>query len=292
MSTRLSARTSKTRWRQRKTAAAALPALMAAAALVACNPADPDRGTSAAEPSPAKVSVEFPDNSALEASVENIDPSDEMQSAVTAAMRVNDVASLELDGDLPAGGAEVSFTREDRAVPADGISVIAHWNDAAREWEPLETTLSEDRRTLTATASQLSVLAVIDAVGSAGDRTLEPNQTDEPTRDEEAGNWRPDRAAPRLRPARAAVVHRAAGHPHRGSGLLRRHPGVGGRELGTAARGQHSPFVLAVRSGGPRGPAGARHQQPPVRRPGLVRRSARERGKRGPPRPGPHAGRQ
>lgn len=189
MSTRLSARTSKTRWRQRQTAAAALTALMAGAALAACSPAEPDSGNSAAEPSPAKISVEFPDNSALKASVENIDPSDEMQSAVTAAMRVNDVASLELDGDLPAGGAEVSFTREDRAVPADGISVIAHWNDAAREWEPLETTLSEDRKTLTATAGDLSVFAVIDAVGSAGERPEEPNRTDEPTRDEEPGNW-------------------------------------------------------------------------------------------------------
>lgn len=123
----------------------------------------------------------LPDISALEARVNNVHPRDEMRSAVTAAMRIDDVASLELDGDFPTGGAEVSLTCEYQAVPADDISVIAHPNEVARKSEPLEATLSEDCRTRT--ASHFSVFAVIDAVRRAIERSDEPTGTYEP------GNW-------------------------------------------------------------------------------------------------------
>ncbi|MBP3036695.1 hypothetical protein J2M53_10585 [Arthrobacter sp. zg-ZUI100] len=80
-------------------------------------------------------------------------------------MRVDDVADLELDGEFPAEGAEVSFTREDKPIPVDGISVIAYWDETTQEWEPIETEISDDRKTLTATVNHFSIYGVIDWIG-------------------------------------------------------------------------------------------------------------------------------
>lgn len=135
--------------------------LSATVALVACTP---DTGTEP-EPAAVEVSVSFPGNADLEATVENIPASDDMRTALVGQMRVDDVADLKLDGEFPAEGAEVSFTREDKPIPVDGISVIAYWDEAAQEWEPIETEISDDRKTLTATVNHFSIYGVIDWIG-------------------------------------------------------------------------------------------------------------------------------
>lgn len=143
--------------------------LSASVALVACTP---ETG-STAEPAPADVSVSFPGNADLEATVENIPASDEMRNAVVGQLLVDDVADLKLEGQFPEEGAEVSFTREDKPIPVDGISVIAYWDEAAQEWEPVETEISDDRKTLTATVSHFSIYGVIDWLGDTAQEGMD-----------------------------------------------------------------------------------------------------------------------
>lgn len=109
--------------------------------------------------------MSFPGNADLEATVENIPASEHMLTALVGQLRVDDVADLKLDGEFPAEGAVVSFTREDKPIPVDGISVIAYWDEAAQEWEPIETEISDDRKTLTATVNHFSIYGVIDWLG-------------------------------------------------------------------------------------------------------------------------------
>ncbi|MBG0739029.1 hypothetical protein IV500_06390 [Paeniglutamicibacter antarcticus] len=70
-------------------------------------------------------------------------------------------------GSFPASGAQISFVRK-TPPPSGSFSVIVHWNEKDKTWEPVKTKQSEDRLTLTATVAHFSSYSVIDFFKDVG----------------------------------------------------------------------------------------------------------------------------
>lgn len=109
----------------------------------------------------------FPGEPGLRARVEGVEQSDKQTDALPAATSLIAVADYSVEGGpFPASGAQVSFTL-DESLAAGRVPVIAHWNEAGELWEPVATTLSEDRRTASATVSHFSEYGFFDYLFNA-----------------------------------------------------------------------------------------------------------------------------
>lgn len=114
------------------------------------------------------ASASFPDEPRLRARVERADPKDNQTAALPAATNLRALAdfSVEAGGQFPASGAQISFTL-DVPLAAEAVPVVAHWNEDSETWDPVETTLSEDRRTATASVSHFSEYGFFDYLFNA-----------------------------------------------------------------------------------------------------------------------------
>lgn len=114
------------------------------------------------------ATASFPNDPDLRARVEQADPEASQNVATPAATTLRAVADFGVDagGKFPTSGAEISFTL-DEPLTAEAIPVIAHWNEESETWDPVETTLSEDRRTATASVSHFSEYGFFDYLFNA-----------------------------------------------------------------------------------------------------------------------------
>lgn len=113
------------------------------------------------------ATASFPDNPGLSAHVEPIDPDSEQATVFPTDTTLRALADFSLEGDeFPANGAEVSFTLDDPLAEDKG-AVIAHWNEASKQWEPVATVLSEDRRSVTADVTHFSQYGFFDYLFNA-----------------------------------------------------------------------------------------------------------------------------
>ena len=109
----------------------------------------------------------FPGEPGLRAQVRQADPDDEQNAALPTATTLRALADFSLDGgQFPANGAQISFTLDD-PLAADALPAIAYWNEDGEIWEPVETSLSEDRRTATAVVSHFSEYGFFDYLFNA-----------------------------------------------------------------------------------------------------------------------------
>lgn len=109
------------------------------------------------------ASVTFPGNSNAEAEVTPREQTPEMIAALPGpSAHLAQVAEFTLTkGDFPDSGAQVSFTRT-TAPPVGTLSVIVHWNEESKEWEPVQTTQTDDSLTFSATVEHFSAYSLID----------------------------------------------------------------------------------------------------------------------------------
>lgn len=114
------------------------------------------------------ATASFPADTGVEARVEKTDPDDKQSAALPAATTLRALADFSVEGgrQFPASGAQVSFTT-DEPLSAEATPVIVHWNEGSETWEPVETSLSEDRRTTTAKVSHFSKYGRIDYLFNA-----------------------------------------------------------------------------------------------------------------------------
>lgn len=150
----------------RKLAAAPAAALtVVVLALSGCTepPRAPDKVVTASLQDGAEASVVFPGHSDLNATVESHPVTPEMTAALpTSAAHLSNVAEFTLaEGEFPESGAEVSFTRK-TPPPSGAFSVISHWNEVTKVWEPVKTRQSDDRLTLTAAVAHFSSYSIVD----------------------------------------------------------------------------------------------------------------------------------
>lgn len=126
-------------------------------------PDPPAKVTTAPLSENTAASVTFPGTSNAEAKVAPREATPEMISALPApSAHLAEVAEFTLTkGDFPDSGAQVSFTRK-TAPPVGAFSVIVHWNEQSREWEPVQTEQSEDSLTFTATVEHFSAYSLLD----------------------------------------------------------------------------------------------------------------------------------
>lgn len=109
----------------------------------------------------------FPGDPDLQARVERAEPDDKQNAVLPAATTLRALADFTVEGgQFPAGGAEVSFSLSE-PLPAEAMPSIAHWNEEAEMWEPVETSLSEDRRTATASVTHFSKYGFFDYLFNA-----------------------------------------------------------------------------------------------------------------------------
>lgn len=123
----------------------------------------PDKVVTASLPEGADASVVFPGHHHITATVEAREVTPEMTAALpTPAGRISNVADFTIsEGEFPDAGAQISFVR--KTPPPSGVfSLIAHWNEEKKTWEPLKTEQSEDRLTLTATVQHFSSYSIMD----------------------------------------------------------------------------------------------------------------------------------
>ncbi|WP_458782298.1 hypothetical protein [Arthrobacter sp. D3-16] len=112
-------------------------------------------------------SVGFPDRNDLRASATEVDVDTDMKDALPSDIQVSEVVDLELkDSAFPDTGADLVFDL-DAPVPDTETAVIAHWNDELDEWDPVETSLSEDRTQLSAHVRHFSKYGVLELGESA-----------------------------------------------------------------------------------------------------------------------------
>jgi hypothetical protein len=139
-----------------------------ALALSGCTPPTqaappPDKAVTASMPDGADVSVVFPGHSDIQAKVEPRTVTAEMEAAApSSAAHISNLADFSItEGNFPDSGAKVTFTRK-TPPPSGALSVIVHWNEKAKTWEPVKTQQSEDRMTLTATVAHFSSYSIMD----------------------------------------------------------------------------------------------------------------------------------
>ncbi|WP_427117276.1 hypothetical protein [Pseudarthrobacter scleromae] len=109
----------------------------------------------------------FPGEPGLRARVQQADPDDKQKAALPTATTLRALADFNVDGgQFPASGAQISFTL-DEPLAADTLPAIAHWNEDSETWEPVEASLSEDRRTATTTVSHFSKYGFFDYLFNA-----------------------------------------------------------------------------------------------------------------------------
>lgn len=136
-----------------------------ALALSGCTspPRAPDAVVTASLPDGVEASVVFPGHSDVVAAVEPIAITEEMAIAVPGASAhlAGPAEFTVAEGEFPESGAEVSFART-TAAPLGAFSVIVHWNEESKEWEPVQTRQSDDLLTLTATVEHFSIYSVMD----------------------------------------------------------------------------------------------------------------------------------
>ncbi|MEV7649146.1 hypothetical protein [Arthrobacter sp. NPDC089319] len=111
------------------------------------------------------VAVSFPGHPELQAEIEPKRVTEETSLEGIESLEVSGIVDLTLSaGTFPATGATISFTRN-TPIPGKGKSFIAHFDEESGLWDPIATSVSADRRTLTATIEHFSKYSIIDAVG-------------------------------------------------------------------------------------------------------------------------------
>jgi hypothetical protein len=144
-------------------------AVFAAISLTACiasGPAEQQNTPSAqhqdsSAPSSTNSSVEgfsvsFPGRNDLRAAASQVAVDTEMKDALPGDIQVGEAVDLELkDKPFPDTGADIVFEL-DESIPETETAVIAHWNEDLKEWNPVETALSEDRKQLSARVEHFS----------------------------------------------------------------------------------------------------------------------------------------
>ena len=113
------------------------------------------------------ATASFPGDPGLRARVVQAGSDDKQRAALPAATTLRALADFSVDGgQFPASGAQVSFTL-DEPLSSERVPVIAHWNEAGEVWDPVATSLSEDRRTVTAAVSHFSEYGFFDYLFNA-----------------------------------------------------------------------------------------------------------------------------
>lgn len=113
------------------------------------------------------ATANFPSEPDLKVKVSASAPDEKQNAALPAATTLTALAEYRVDeGEFPSTGAQVSFAFDEQ-LSTDRIPVVVHWNEVAELWEPVETSLSEDRRTVTAPVSHFSSYGVVDYLFNA-----------------------------------------------------------------------------------------------------------------------------
>jgi len=104
------------------------------------------------------VTVTFPGAPEdLKAKVAPLTNSPEMTEALPAGVQLHDGVSLAMEsGAFPESGADIAFVL-DAPLAEDRIGTVVYWSPEDQAWEPIESTLSADRRTLTSHVEHFSV---------------------------------------------------------------------------------------------------------------------------------------
>ncbi|WP_411373302.1 hypothetical protein ACLH0K_08985 [Arthrobacter sp. MPF02] len=84
-----------------------------------------------------------------------------MKDALPDDIQVSEAVNLELkDKPFPDTGADIVFDL-DEPIPETETAVVAHWNEDLDEWDPVATSLSEDRKQLSAHVEHFSMYGVL-----------------------------------------------------------------------------------------------------------------------------------
>ncbi len=179
----------------RRVCAAFATVLLPAGVLVACAPEE-----ATAHPTAIEVSVEGTTQPSIELAPLDADARQGITDlgALTGFVAGTPM-SIEFDGELPEGGATLTRTYA-APLPDDAVATFAYWDAEFGTWRAVPSTLSEDRRTVTAVVDHLSwwndfiagsketVGKVVDAAKTAGQAVTEW-ATDAATTAAEALHW-------------------------------------------------------------------------------------------------------
>lgn len=113
------------------------------------------------------LSVSFPGRNDVRASARQVAVVAEMKDALPDGIQVSEAVDLELkDKPFPDTGADIVFDL-DEPIPETEAAVVAHWNEDLNEWDPVKTSLSEDRKQLQAHVEHFSMYGVLKLGGHA-----------------------------------------------------------------------------------------------------------------------------
>ncbi|MFC9419959.1 hypothetical protein, partial [Bacillus mobilis] len=113
------------------------------------------------------ATASFPGEASLKARVQQAQPDEKQSAAFPAATRLRALAEFSVEGGpFPASGAKVSFTLNE-PLAGERVPVIAHWDAGNSIWQPVQTTLSGDRRTVTAAVAHFSQYGFFDYLFNA-----------------------------------------------------------------------------------------------------------------------------
>ncbi|WP_160292492.1 hypothetical protein [Arthrobacter sp. SPG23] len=102
-----------------------------------------------------------------------------MTDALPSGAQLHEGVSLAMaSGDFPESGADVTF-RLDAPLAEDRVGTVVYWNPADQAWEPIESSLSADRLTLTSHVKHFSdynwIESLYNGIGKVtGDKTDPP----------------------------------------------------------------------------------------------------------------------
>lgn len=141
--------------------AAVVVAALTAGILVAAGFFSPSKTVSTQLSETLAVSATSTARTSGKLSVTSAVPTSAMTKSLPAIATLIAVADFSFDGDFPAAGMEISYSHTQPVAPGK-VAILGFYNEATDSWEYARTSISEDRKSFTATVPHFSLWGLLE----------------------------------------------------------------------------------------------------------------------------------